>query len=240
MATPPNFDATDRSAAVPGLGAVPGQGAVPIRAVIFDLGGVMLSSPFEAFAHYEATQGLPDGFIRRLNMDNHHDNAWARLERGELDADGFARAFEAEALAAGGQLDGHAILAMLVGEVRPEMAAEVHRLIDAGYGTAFLTNNAVPFDDLRSLLPEGLGELLDAVDAVVESAVLGMRKPEEAFYRVALDALGVGPSHVVFLDDLGVNLKPARAMGMTTIKVEEPRAALAELRAVLEARPRPT
>lgn len=210
----------------------------PIEAVIFDLGGVVLSSPFEAFARYEAERGLPDGFIRRLNMDNHHENAWARLERGELNDEGFASVFEAEARAAGGELDGHAILSMLVGEVRPEMAAEVRRLIDAGYGTAFLTNNAVPFDELRDMLPDGLAELLGAVDAVVESAVLGMRKPEEAFYRVALNALGVRPTQAVFLDDLGVNLKPARAMGMATIKVDEPGDALAALRSVLKARPR--
>ena len=97
----------------------------PIEAVVFDLGGVVLTSPFEAFAHYEAQQGLPDGFIRRLNMDNHDGNSWAKLERGQLDDEGFVREFEAEALAAGGEVDGHAILEMLVGEVRPEMAAEV-------------------------------------------------------------------------------------------------------------------
>lgn len=232
MALPPNSDASVQPDVAPSR---PGG---PIEAVIFDLGGVVLSSPFEAFASYEADLGLPDGFIRRLNMDNHHENAWARLERGELDDDGFASTFEAEARAAGGELDGHAILAMLVGEVRPEMAAEVYRLIDAGYRTAFLTNNAVPFADVAGMLPEGFAELLSAVDAVVESAVLGMRKPEEAFYRVALDALDVGPTQAVFLDDLGVNLKPARAMGMTTIKVEEPGVALAELRSALATRPR--
>lgn len=212
----------------------------PLEAVIFDLGGVVLTSPFEAFARYEAELGLPDGFIRRLNMNNHHDNAWAKLERGELDDDGFANAFEAEAAAAGGHLDGHAVLGMLVGEVRPEMADEVRRLLAEGYGVAFLTNNAVPFDDVRGMLPAGFAELLDAVDAVVESAVLGMRKPEEAFYRVALKALDVEPSQVAFLDDLGVNLKPARAMGMATIKVGDPKLALAELHAALDARPRTT
>ena len=210
----------------------------PIEAVVFDLGGVVLSSPFEAFAHYEAQQGLPDGFIRRLNMDNHDGNSWAKLERGQLDDEGFVREFEAEALAAGGEVDGHAILEMLVGEVRPEMAAEVYRLVDAGYGTAFLTNNAVPFDELAGMLPTGLDELLAAVDAVVESAVLKMRKPEDAFYRVALEALAVHPSQVVFLDDLKVNLKPAQEMGMTTIKVSDPHAALAELHSALDARPR--
>ena len=210
----------------------------PVEAVIFDLGGVVLTSPFEAFARYESELGLPDGFIRRLNTDNHHDNAWARLERGELNDEGFADAFEAEARAAGGELDGRAVLNLLVGEVRPEMAAEVRRLLAEGYGVAFLTNNAVPFDDVRPALPEGFGELLDAVDAVVESAVLGMRKPEEEFYRVALDALQVEPGGAAFLDDLGVNLKPARAMGMATIKVGDPAEALAELHRVLEARPR--
>ena len=218
--------------------ALPASSEPPIEAVIFDLGGVVLTSPFEAFARYEVRLGLPEGFIRRLNMDNHDDNAWARLERGELDEAGFAQVFESEARAAGGALDGRAILGMLVGEVRPQMATEVFRLLEEGYGVAFLTNNAVPFSEVSDVLPDGLAELLGAVDAVIESAVLGMRKPEAAFYRLALGALGVEADRTAFLDDLGVNLKPARAMGMTTIKVDDPQVALSELSAALTARPR--
>ena len=151
-------------------------------------------------------------------MDNHDDNAWARLERGELDEAGFAEVFESEARAAGGALDGRAILGMLVGEVRPQMATEVFRLLEEGYGVAFLTNNAVPFSEVSDVLPDGLAELLGAVDAVIESAVLGMRKPEAAFYRLALGALGVEDGRTAFLDDPGGNPQPARGMGRATQK----------------------
>ena len=62
---------------------------MPIRAVLFDFGGVILTSPFEAFARYEAANGLPDGFLRAINARNPDDNAWARLERNEVDMAGF-------------------------------------------------------------------------------------------------------------------------------------------------------
>jgi putative hydrolase of the HAD superfamily len=171
-------------------------------------------------------------------MDNHHDNAWARLERGEMDPGEFAHAFEVEARAAGGELDGGAILGLLVGEVRSPMADEVRRLVSAGYGVGFLTNNAVPFSEVADSLPEGLGDLLGLVHSVVESAVTGLRKPEPAFYDLALRDLGAEPQRTAFLDDLGVNLKPARAMGMTTIKVDDPQDAIEQLRVALSERPR--
>lgn len=200
---------------------------MPIRAVFFDFGGVILSSPFEAFARYEAEHGLPDGFIRHLNSTNPDANAWARLERSEVDLDGFAELFEQEAWAAGHELDALEVLALLAGELRPEMAEAVRRCSQRLI-TAMLTNNVEGVDR-----DDRFGDLLALFDPIVESSKVGVRKPDPRFYEMACELADVQPAEVVFLDDLGVNLKPARAMGMTTIKVDDPATALADLEAVV-------
>ena len=200
-------------------------------AVLFDFGGVLSDSPFEAFARYEAEQGLPAGFIRSLNAANHHDNAWARFERDEVDFDEFCALFEAEAIAAGGRVEGAALFATFTGELRPAMVDAVRRCHER-YKTALLTNNFVtPL--ATGERGESLRPVLELFDVVVESSVVGIRKPDPRFYELACDLLGVSPARAVFLDDLGVNLKPARAMGMTTIKVTGTDDALAQLEAVL-------
>jgi len=201
-----------------------------ITAVLFDFGGVILTSPFDAFNKYEAEIGLPSDTIRRLNATNPDTNAWARLERGELDAPGFCLAFDREALAAGYTLDASRILTGLRGTIRPEMVRAVE-LCGERLLTAMLTNNfhrpdSDPFDT------EAV-DVFGLFDHIIESSVVGVRKPERKFYEIACDTLGVGPHECVFLDDLGVNLKPARAMGMTTIKVGDPAAAISELEAVV-------
>jgi putative hydrolase of the HAD superfamily len=206
-----------------------------ISAVIFDFGGVILTSPFEAFARYETENGLPTGFIRRLNATNPDDNAWARLERSDVDLDGFVALFEAEATSAGHSVDGQAILAMLAGELRPEMV-EALRRVHERLGTALLTNNFTLGDSNGSGDGEPSGPMaavLREFDVIVESSQVGLRKPDPAIYRLVCDKLGIEPSQAVFLDDLGINLKPARAMGMTTIKVIDPHDALADLEAVI-------
>jgi putative hydrolase of the HAD superfamily len=203
-------------------------------AVVFDLGGVLTESPMTAFAAYEAEAGLPEGLIRRLNSTDPDRNAWARHERNELDAAGFVDAFEAEALAAGHTVDARRVLAALAGELRPAMVAAVRRLRAAGLPLALLSNNVAPMARTGPL-----GELLGLFDAVVESSAEGVRKPEPEIYRRALarlsDAVGrpVAAADCAYLDDLGINLKPARAMGMHTIKVVDPAAALAELSALV-------
>ena len=201
-----------------------------IRAVLWDFGGVILTSPFEAFAAYERQLGLPEGFIRRVNTVNPDSNAWARLERSELDVVGFAAAFESEARDLGGELDGGQIVGLLAGAIRPQMVAALKRL-RGSYRLACLTNNVANGDggDRR---PEVV-EVMELFDLVVESSKVGVRKPERRFYELACEQLGVEPAECVFLDDLGVNLKPAREMGMTTIKVEDPDVALADLEQVL-------
>jgi putative hydrolase of the HAD superfamily len=211
---------------------------VPVRAVIFDFGGVILTSPFEAFAHYEADNGLPSGFLRRLNATDPDTNAWARLERDEVDLAGFAELFEAEAAAAGHRVDGRAVLALLAGQLRPQMVGALRRCHDR-LKTALLTNNFVPHDDPSAESGGGHGpvgpmaDVLHHFDVIVESSRVALRKPDPAIYRLVCDELGVEPAEAVFLDDLGVNLKPARAMGMTTIKVVDPDHAIAELEAVV-------
>jgi putative hydrolase of the HAD superfamily len=204
--------------------------AAGITAVLFDFGGVITTGPFGAFEHYEQTHGLPPGHIRSVNAANHLENAWARLERNELSFDEFCDAFAAETEAAGGRVDARALFAQLAGELRPEMVEAVRRCA-ARFKTGLLTNNFV--SPLVSEGPSVMRDVLGMFDAVVESSVVGVRKPDERFYLLACDALGIEPTQAVFLDDLGVNLKPARALGMTTIKVTEAAPALDELEAVL-------
>jgi putative hydrolase of the HAD superfamily len=201
-----------------------------VSAVIFDLGGVITESPMHAFAAYEAEVGLPDGLIRRLNSTDPDTNAWARFERNELDVAGFSAAFEAEALAAGHRLDAARVLEALHGEIRPAMVAAVHRLRAAGLPLGLLSNNVAPMERTGQL-----GELLGLFDAIVESSVEGVRKPEPEIYVRALtrlsEAVGrpIEAADCAYLDDLGINLKPARALGFSTIKVVDPADALAEL-----------
>jgi putative hydrolase of the HAD superfamily len=200
-----------------------------VRAVLWDFGGVILSSPFEAFTAYERQRGLPEGFLRRLNATNPDTNAWARLERSEVDLQGFAELYEAEAAEAGHRIDAGAVLALLSGEVRPAMVQALRRIKEEGLAQACLTNNVA---DTEAVRPD-VAEVMCLFDAVLESSKLGVRKPDPAFYDLALETVGVAPTEAVFLDDLGINLKPARARGIRTIKVVDPDAALAELRDVL-------
>ncbi|MBL77636.1 MAG: haloacid dehalogenase [Acidimicrobiaceae bacterium] len=201
-----------------------------IGAVLFDFGGVLTSSPFEAFAAYEAEAGLSPDTIRRLNSTNPDDNAWARMERREVDEAGFCELFEAEAAALGLVVDARRVLAGLRGELRPAMVEALRRCSER-LRTALLTNNVAPMAE--SAEAGAASGVVDLFDVVVESSVVGCRKPELRFYEIACEGLGVEPAACVFLDDLGINLKPARAMGMTTVKVVDPDAAIAELEAVV-------
>ena len=206
---------------------------MPVRAVIFDFGGVILTSPFDAFARYEAEHGLPSGFLRRLNATEPDANAWARLERSEVDLAGFAELFEAEARAAGHPVDGRAVLGLLAGRLRPPMV-EALRRCHHRLKTAMLTNNFVAAGPGEAGERAGpMAEVLDHFDVIVESSRVALRKPDPAIYRLVCDELGIEPHEAVFLDDLGINLKPARAMGMTTIKVTDPDEAIAELESVV-------
>jgi putative hydrolase of the HAD superfamily len=203
-----------------------------ISAVLWDFGGVILSSPFEAFNRYEHDRGLPVDFIRSVNATNHHENAWARLERSELTPTEFDEVFAAESEALGHRIPGADVLSLLSGDVRPEMVAMLDRVKDAGYLTACLTNN-VSGDHSSSQRAAEIGAIMMRFDAVIESSKVGVRKPEPRFYEIACELLGVAPTQCAFLDDLGVNLKPAAAMGMHTIKVVTAAQAIADLSRLL-------
>lgn len=209
--------------------------STPISAVLWDFGGVILSSPFEAFNRFEAERGLPLDTIRRLNATDPDTNAWARFERSEITASEFDEVFAAEAERAGHSIRGGDVLALLRGDIRPDMVAALDLVRRAGYKTACLTNNVQ--DPTSAARPgdrdRAVAEIMARFDAVVESSKVGVRKPEPAFYEIACALLGVEPAACVFLDDLGVNLKPAAAMGMTTIKVRDAPQALTELEGIL-------
>ncbi|MGY6499390.1 MAG: HAD-IA family hydrolase [Acidimicrobiales bacterium] len=208
-----------------------------IRAALFDFGGVILSSPFDAFARYEHEAGLPPGLIRDINATNPDDNAWAKLERSEVDLDGFASLFESEAAERGHQVDGRAVIALLGGSVRPEMVEALRRCGER-LKTAMLTNNFVsgrtgdPTADPTGRTAQ-IAEIMGMFDVIVESSKVGVRKPDPRFYEIACEQLAIDPTEAVFLDDLGINLKPARALGMTTIKVVDPDDAIDELEHVV-------
>ena len=197
-----------------------------VKAVLWDFGGVITASPFEAFAAYERRSGLETGFIRKLNATNPDSNAWARLERGEVTLEEFGAVFEEEAEAAGGRLDAREVLDALNGQIRPEMVEAVRRCHER-LRTGLLTNNFGGFDSTTT------SSVKEHFDVIIESSKVGVRKPEVAFYQMACEQIGVEASEAVFLDDLGVNLKPARAMGMSTIKVTDPDSAIAELEALV-------
>lgn len=204
-----------------------------IAAVLWDFGGVITSSPFEAFNRYEASRGLPRDCIRRINAADSDRNAWARLERSEISADDFDALFAEEAAALGYEIAGRDVLSLLAGDIRPAMVAALDMLKDAGFRLGCITNNAkVGRGAGMSADPEkaaAVATILARFEHVIESAKVGVRKPDPRIYQMMCDALGVAPEACVYLDDLGINCKPAAAMGMAAIKVTSEAQALAEL-----------
>jgi putative hydrolase of the HAD superfamily len=205
-------------------------------AVLWDFGGVILTSPFEAFRNYEREAGLPEDFIRRLNARNPDTNAWAKMERSEVSLQGFVALFEEEAREQGCRLDGWRILQSLSGDIRPQMV-EALRRCKSTFRIACITNNMKsgegPGMSRSADKAKAVAEIMTLFEHVVESSKLGWRKPDPRIYRHTCDLLDVPPERCVYLDDLGINLKPARAMGMRTIKVGDPDQAIAELETVV-------
>lgn len=210
--------------------------ATSLRAVFWDFGGVITSSPFEAFRRYEEAQGLPPDFLRETNAVNPDHNAWALLERNEISAAEFDRQFLAETTARGHAVPGRDVLPLLAGQVRPYMV-DVLKRVRAEYRMACLTNNVAtgsgPGMSTDDATAHAVADVMSLFDFVLESSRAGVRKPDPRFYEIACREMDVAPHEVVYLDDLGINLKPARALGMHTIKVGDPRAAIAELGTVL-------
>ncbi len=212
-----------------------------IRAIIFDLGGVVLGSPLHAIAAYEREIGLPANFVNHVVADTAPGGAWSRLERGEISMETFYTDFEADCQAAGQTLSARTMFERMALESlpRPSMIEAIRRIRAEGYLAAALTNNWAQEEDAdekESGPPGGDGTraLADLFDIFVESSVEGLRKPDPRIYTLVCERLGVAPGEAVFLDDIGTNLKAARALGMTTIKVTTPEQALEELSAVIE------
>jgi putative hydrolase of the HAD superfamily len=202
-------------------------------AVLFDLGGVVLGSPLQAIRDYEAELGLERNAINRVAARTAPTGAWSRLERGEIELDTFYSAFEADCRTAGLEMDARVMMQRMAGVSVPRraMLTAIERLRAADFRVGALTNNWAHSDPGES---SGVGQdatraLKGHFDVFIESSVEGLRKPDPAIYRLACERLGKAPREVVFLDDIGANLKPARALGMATIKVEAPEPALAEL-----------
>jgi epoxide hydrolase-like predicted phosphatase len=203
---------------------------VSLRAVIFDLGGVVLGSPLHAIAAYERSAGIPAGFVNRVVVDTAPTGAWSRLERGELDLEAFFPAFEADCERAGASVDARAMMERM-GEAarpRPAMLDAIRSIRARGLKAAALTNNWA--SDARD---DGTRALRPHFDVFVESSVVGLRKPDPRIYTHVCRELAIAPPEAVFLDDIGHNLKAARALGMTTLKVDDPDEALARLGALL-------
>lgn len=207
------------------------------QAVIFDFGGVITSSPFEAFNRFEAERGLPRDFIRQVNAREPDTNAWAMFERAEIDAAEFDARFAEEARAQGHDLGGAAVLAVLAGAVRPAMVRALDQLAADGLRLGCITNN-VPTGHGAGMARSANGSdelerIFARFEHVIESSKAGVRKPDPRIYAMMCETLAVDPAACIYLDDLGINCKPAAAMGMHAIKVTSGEQALADLGAVL-------
>ena len=193
-----------------------------IEAVIWDFGGVFTTSPFDAFNRYERERGLPRDIIRRINSVNPDSNAWAKIERSDVDAATFDRLFADEAKALGHDIRGADVLALLSGDLRPRVVA-AFKACKTRFKVGCITNNAPTGKGAgmssSSEKAQQIADVFGLFDHVIESSKAGLRKPDPRIYLMMCDALGVKPKACVYLDDLGINLKPAREMGMTTIKV---------------------
>lgn len=205
--------------------------------IIFDFGGVITTSPFDAFNRMEAERGLPKDFVRSVNARNPDDNAWAKFERAECNAVEFDALFAAEARALGHELDGAAVIACLSGDIRPDMVAALDMLKSKGFALGCITNNVpsgkgagMAVNDEKAA---AISAAMERFDHIIESSKAGVRKPDPRIYAMMCAALAVAPSQCVYLDDLGINCKPAAAMGMAAIKVTNCEQALHDLGALL-------
>lgn len=203
-----------------------------IEAILWDFGGVFTTSPFEAFNRFEAAHNLPKDFIRRVNSTNPTTNAWAQFESNAITAEQFDQLFKRESESLGHPVRGVRVLELLSGELRPRMVSVLKKCKEH-FKVGCITNNmksgegpSMARDEAKVAASQSVMALFDVI---VESSVEGVRKPNPRIYEIACDRMGVGPDGCVFLDDLGINLKPAKALGMTTIKVIEEDQAIKDL-----------
>ena len=203
-----------------------------IKAILWDFGGVLTTSPFEAFNRFEAAHDLPKDFIRRVNSTNPTTNAWAQFESNTITTEQFDQLFEQESESLGHPVLGMRVLGLLSGELRPRMVSALRKCKEH-FKVGCITNNmksgegpSMARDEAKAAASQSVMALFDVI---VESSVEGVRKPDPRIYEIACGRMGITPDTCVFLDDLGINLKPAKALGMTTIKVIEEDQAIKDL-----------
>ena len=206
------------------------------KAVLWDFGGVITSSPFEAFNRYEAENGLPEDFLRSINATDPETNAWAQLESSQVSVDEFDELFAREAETRGHRVMGKEVLDLLSGDVRPEMVSALG-IIKQSHRIGCITNNVNtgqgPGMAKTSDKASQVAEIMAMFDVVIESSKVGIRKPDPKIYQMTCEQMSIAPEETIYLDDLGINLKPARALGMATIKVLNANQALADLEKLL-------
>ena len=208
-----------------------------IKAIFWDFGGVITSSPFEAFNVFEKNNNLPSDFLRKVNSTNPDDNAWAKLERSEVNLEEFDLLFEEESNKLGHAVKGKEVIALLQGQIRPEMVNALQK-IKGKLIQACLTNNIQSlkketFEENNVSVSGKHEEIMKLFNFVIESSKVNLRKPDPAFYKLACEKAEIDPFEAVFLDDLGINLKPAKILGMKTIKVIDSIDALQELQKLI-------
>ena len=201
------------------------------KAIIWDFGGVITSSPFDAFNEFEEVNGLPKDIIRTINSENPDMNAWAQFESNSITIDQFDDLFLKEAKAKGFDIKGRDIIKLLKGSIRENMVSFLREL-KSNFKLGCITNNVKPSSEENT--DNETKEAMSIFDHVIESSIVGIRKPNPEIYMMSCDALNVSPDQCIYLDDLGINLKPARELGMTTIKVIQPDDAIQEVRNLLK------
>lgn len=203
------------------------------KAIIWDFGGVITSSPFEAFNKFELSNNLPKDIIRTINSENPDDNAWAKFERNDIDLDEFDNLFSIEADKKGFKISGKQVVKLLSGEIREQMVDFLY-FLKKDYKLGCITNNIQNSKNEKVNHLNEAGQVMKIFDHIIESSKVGLRKPDPRIYYMSCDALGVEPEECIYLDDLGINLKPAREIGMTTIKVIDPNEAINEVKKYLQ------
>ncbi|XP_069340931.1 bifunctional epoxide hydrolase 2 isoform X2 [Eulemur rufifrons] len=214
-----------------------------LRVAVFDLDGVLaLPGVSGALGRTEEALALPRGFLNEAFQKGGPDGSSARLMRGEITFSQWAPLMEENRKkhceASGIRLPEDFSMSQIIGRVisarkinRPMLQAAV-ALRKKGFTTCILTNNWLDDRAERGGLAQMMCELRPNFDFLIESCRIGMAKPDPQIYKFALDTLKASPSEVVFLDDIGANLKPARDLGMVTILVRDTDTALRELEKV--------
>ena len=200
--------------------------------IFWDFGGVITSSPFEAFNLFEKENNVPLDFIRKVNSTNPFNNAWAQLEESKISLKEFDLLFAKESKQLGREILGREVLSLLQGTIRPRIVAAIKKFKELGFLQACLTNNFDSGDRDISALDDKNDErlkIMDLFDFVIESKEVGVRKPSDEFYELALTKTKAIPEKTIFLDDLGINLKPAKLLKISSIKVVSEQQALDEL-----------